>query len=117
MALYRITCIIKHSTHERISAIGCINTATNSNTRFEEDGAIKRIEDGTDQFFVEDSRGIRAYVQVEERHGRKFLITIRDGIKDDNLLYLPECPPVTRPTPPSGRTVYATGSHCVWPRR
>jgi hypothetical protein len=113
MSTYRVTCKEKHSLYERIAAIGCTNTVTGSKHRFLEDDAIKRIEDKSDSFFVEDSRGISADVRVEERGGRKFLITERDGVKDDNLLYLPDCEFQKTTGAGSIRSVSASGSHCV----
>ena len=100
--------------YERILAIGCTNTATGSKHRFLEDEAIGEIEAGTSTFFVEDDRGIKAEVKVEERNGRKFLITYRDGVKDDNLLYLPDCEfQKSTKSPGTVRSVSAAGSHCV----
>lgn len=118
MTTYRVTCKEKHSLYERILAIGCTNTSTGSKHRFLEDEAIKAIEGKTSAFYVEDSRGIRAEVKVEEREGRKFLITVRDGVKDDNLLYLPSCES-HKVAVGSGtvRSVSAAGSHCVKYRR
>lgn len=105
MAGFRVDCKEKHAVHERIVAIGCTNTATGSTHRFLEEEAIKRIEAKADTFHVVDSKGHSALVKVEERHGRKFLITERDGVKTDNLLFLPDCRPV--------RSVAPSGSHCV----
>lgn len=113
MATYRVTCKEKHSIYERITAIGCVNIATGSTHRFLEDDAIKRIEDRTDNFFVEDAKGDRAIVKVETREGRKFLTTERDGIKDDNLLSSPDCPVKKSDNSGTIRTVAAAGSHSV----
>jgi hypothetical protein len=99
--------------YERILAIGCTNTTTNSKHRFLEEEAIKAIETRTGSFFVEDKRGIRADVKVEEREGRKFLITVRDGVKDNNLLYLPDCDFQKPSTTGHTRSASAAGSHCV----
>jgi hypothetical protein len=111
MAKYSVTCKEKHSLYERIIAIGCVNVATGSTHRFLEDDAIKRIEDGTDTFHVVDAKGNSAAVKVEQREGRKFLITERDGVKTDNLLFLPDCP--TKKPDGSGavRTIVAAASH------
>jgi hypothetical protein len=105
MAEFRVGCKEKHAVHERIVAIGCTNIAAGSTHRFLEDEVINRIEAKTDMFHVQDSKGNRATVKVEERGDRKFLITERDGVKTDNLLFLPECPAV--------RVVTPSGSHCV----
>jgi hypothetical protein len=112
-AIYRVTCKEKHSLYERITAISCINISTGSTLRILEHDAIRRIESGADSFFVEDAKGDRASVVVRQREGRKFLATQRDGIWDDNLLSLPECP-AKKPTG-SGtvRGVVAAASHSV----
>jgi hypothetical protein len=103
MKQYRVFCKVKHSHFERIESIGCIEVPSGQKVSFSEDQAIALIEGHSALFFVEDSRGIRADVRVEQRDGRKFLITERDGIKDDNLLYLPGCP--------APRHVVPSGSH------
>ena len=111
MPRYRVPCKEKHSLYERILAIGCTNTESGSKHRFLEEEAIKEIEGKISSFFVEDARGIRAEVKVEERDGRKFLITVRDGVKDDNLLYLPDCPAKKQDVSRIVRTVVPAASH------
>ncbi len=113
MSSYRVTCKEKHSIYERIVAIGCVNEATGSTQRFLEDDAIRRIESDADSFYDEDAKGHRVPVEVREREGRKFLITKRDGIKEDNLLYLPDCPNKKPVGSGTIRTVSAAGSHSV----
>lgn len=114
MATFRVTCKEKHSVYERIVAIGCVNEATGSTQRFLEDDAINRIEKHLDSFYDEDAKGHRVPVEVREHEGRKFLITKRDGIKEDNLLYLPDCPKKSNGGSSSTiRTVAAAGSHSV----
>jgi len=111
MSTYRVTCKEKHSLYERITAIGCVNIATGSTHRFLEDDVIKRIETGTDNFFVDDSKGHRASVEVSSREGRKFLTTMRDGIREDNLLFLPNCPAKKQDASGIVRTVTAAATH------
>jgi hypothetical protein len=113
MASWRVTCKEKHSIYERIVAISCINDATGSTQRFLEDDAITRIEKHLDTFYDEDEKGHRVPVEVREREGRKFLITKRDGIREDNLLYLPDCATKKPTAPGTIRTVAAAGSHSV----
>jgi hypothetical protein len=117
MTTYRITCKRKHAQYERVESIGCIDTTTGAEVRFTEDEAIRQIEAGTARFVVRDDKGNEAAVEVEQREGRKFLITVRDGIKSDNLLAMPECPAkvAVAPVPPvTYRPVRPAGSHAVF---
>lgn len=53
---------------------------------------IRRIESGTDTFWVRDpADGSRANVRVAHREGRKYLRTEANDTPRDNLLKLPEC--------------------------
>ena len=106
MFAYFVTCREMNSSDERIAAISCVLADTGSKQRFTEDEAIHRIEHKLDTFRVKDSQGHVTTVEVEQREGRKFLITKRDGVKTDNLLALPKCSTASRIT--SG-----AGSHCV----
>ncbi len=112
MAKHEVTCKEKHALHERIISIGCTDLATGAKQRFSEDEAIQRIEAKTDVFIVKDDKGHEAIVEVEERNGRKFLITKRDDYITDNLLALPDCPAKRIVVPPY-RAVASAGSHCV----
>lgn len=105
MKTYRITCKRKHAQFERIESIGCIDTTTGAETRFTEDEAISLIESQAAHFIVRDLDGNEADVEVEHRDGRKFLITRRDKVVTDNLLWLPECQPKPAPPPPTPRPV------------
>lgn len=103
MKTYRITCKKKHARFERVEEIGCIDLATRAEARFTEDEAVRLIESGAARFVVSDDRGNESVVLVEEREGRKFLATKRDGVTSDNLLAMPECsskPVITPPLPP-----------------
>jgi len=113
MKTYRITCKKKHAQYERVEAIGCVDPATGAEVRFTEDEAIRQIESGTVRFVVRDGQGREASVEVEERDGRKFLITKADGIKTDNLLAMPDCIPKVVPSPVPYRPVRPAGSHAV----
>lgn len=104
MKNYRITCKKKHAAHnEHIEEIGCIDLDTSAELRFSEHEAIRLIEAGQAAFVVRDAAGHEAPVYVDEREGRKYLITKRDGFTTDNLLALPNCaskPIYTPPGPP-----------------
>ena len=100
MIEYLVICRRKHSLYERIESIGCIDRNTGVEVRFNEDQAIHEIESRTARFAVRDAQGFEAEVEIEERNGRKFLITMRDGRKTDNLLWLPECSSKPIVTPP-----------------
>jgi hypothetical protein len=108
MNTFLVSCAKKHVLHGRIESIGCIDPTTNTEIRFTESEAIQKIEAKTARFIVRDERGHEAVVDVEERDGRKFLITKRDHYTTDNLGSLPECsskpivvPPPYRPVPPA----------------
>jgi hypothetical protein len=106
---YKVTCTTKHSSYERITAIGCV-TDTGLYQRFTEDEAINRIKTGDTFHVTEDGR--TAKVIIAEHEGREYLKTERDGFKPDNLLALPHCKTTPMPSTPPVRTVPA-GSHAV----
>lgn len=89
MARFQVTCINKrgshYNPHERIQNIGQQNNWTLS-----EDLAIRKIESGTDSFYV-DVNGREVNVIVAVHNGRKYLKTEADGYAPNNLLNLPEC--------------------------
>lgn len=91
MARYRVTCIVKHEKYERISSLGCF-TPDNVFLSFTEDEVIDRIENHRDSFYVERPSGHVIDLEVAERDGKKYVKTIPDGEKPDNLLSLPPCP-------------------------
>jgi hypothetical protein len=113
MTKYVVKCKKKHAVEGRIEYIRCINHVTGEESRFDEDEAIKRIEAGVARFVVRDDSGHEAVVEVEEREGRKYLITRRDSVKTDNLLALPECSSKPVVVPPPHRPVKPARSHCV----
>jgi hypothetical protein len=115
MTSYRIICKRKRAQFERIESIGCIDTTTGAEMRFTEDQAIELIESGAAHFIVRDAEGHEAEVEVEQREGRKFLITRRDRVVTDNLLWLPECQPQPIPTPPTPRPVTPPRVHGFGP--
>ena len=89
MARFQVTCINKrgshYNPHERIQNIGNQNNWTLS-----EDLAIRKIEMGTDTFYV-NVNGREVNVIVAVHSGRKYLKTEADGYAPNNLLNLPEC--------------------------
>lgn len=89
MGRYEVTCINKrgdhYDPHERISHIG-----QQGNWRIMEDSAIKRIESGSDSFYVSVG-GKTVEVIVASHNGRKYLKTQSDGYSPNNLLNLNEC--------------------------
>ena len=113
MKTFLVTCTKRHALHERIESIGCIDTTTLTESRFSEAEAIKQIETRAACFSVRDERGNEAVVEVEEREGRKFLITKRDHVKTDNLQALPACSAVPIVVPPPSRPVPPARSHAV----
>jgi len=90
----QITCIVKTNRtdpHERIQSVGGIN-GDGSRWKLSEDDAIAYIENGKYAFYVERPAGHRVNVIVATRLGNKYLKTIEDGERPDNLLSLPDCP-------------------------
>ena len=89
MGRYEVTCINKrgdhYDPHERISHIG-----QQGNWRIREDSAIRRIESGSDSFYVSVG-GKTVEVIVASHNGRKYLKTQSDGYSPNNLLNLKEC--------------------------
>lgn len=53
--------------------------------------AIRAIERGTTSFYVRKGND-RVEVIVAKRNERKYLKTVADGVRPNNLLALPECP-------------------------
>lgn len=106
---YNVTCINEHSTHERITHLGCVSD-TGFKQRFTEDEAIKRIKAG-DTFHVKKD-GHNVKVVIAEREGTEYLKTEPDAFRPDNLLALPRCKEIAVPSTPPVRTTPA-GSHSV----
>jgi hypothetical protein len=113
MKTYLITCKTKHALYERVESIGCVDTTTGAESRLSEDEAIRQIEAKTARFIVRDDQGHEATVEIEEREGRKYLITRRDPYTTDNLLAMPDCAAKPVVTPPPYRPVQPARSHCV----
>jgi Protein of unknown function (DUF3892) len=90
----RITCINKsdrYNPHERIRSIGGINP-DGRHWRLTEDDAIRKIEDGTFQFYVSVGGHSVWVIIARSAEGHKYLKTENDGLHPNNLLSLPECP-------------------------
>jgi len=94
----KITCINKDSgnhenPHTAISFMNWIEEATGKmgrNSREEIYDFVK--EGGIGSAYVRDSRGDTAYLEAKiTLRGTKYVRTVPDGIKADNLLTLPEC--------------------------
>ncbi len=115
MATFQVTCREKHSLYERIVSIGCVEVGTGLHRRFTEDEAINSIDKGTDSFFVERPVGHRVWVIVALHEGRRYIKTEADGEIPNNLLALPECPPIKKEPAGSKRTVVAAASHGTMP--
>ena len=90
---HQVSCIKKSdrtSAYERIIQIGGTNY---DNTRWSlaHTDAIKRIEDGTYEFYVKvNGREVEVIVSTSAS-GNKYLKTRSDGEQPNNLLSLPEC--------------------------
>ncbi len=93
MPEYQVKCINKphrDSTHEHITHIGNPDVPW----RITREDAINRISRRTDMFFTLDEKtGKRAEVGIVQQAGKPpYLRTFADGVWNDNLLALPECP-------------------------
>jgi hypothetical protein len=113
MKVHLITCKTKHALYERVESIGCVDTTTGAEQRLSEDEAIRQIEAKLARFIVRDNMGHETTVEVDEREGRKYLITRRDRYITDNLLAMPDCSARPVVTPPPFRPVQPARSHCV----
>ncbi|WP_085718827.1 DUF3892 domain-containing protein [Pseudomonas sp. B28(2017)] len=91
MADCRITCITLSDSsrfHERIIQVGNGSVPWFLSTS----DTVRRIETGTDTFYVMDTNGRRANVGVvKPTNGTPYLRTYADGIWTDNLLSLVSC--------------------------
>lgn len=92
---HEIKCVKKtdrYNPHERIRAIGGINS-DGTNWRLSQEDAIKGIEAGKWNFYVAaHGRVVRVVVAIS-RFGHKYLKTEADGEQPNNLLSLYECYP------------------------
>jgi hypothetical protein len=88
---YKITCILQDQHHERIQSVGCVDQTGNQH-RFNEAEAIALIEGKSADFYVErpDGHAVEVIVEISSE-GHKFLKTVADGEKPNNLLSLPRC--------------------------
>jgi Protein of unknown function (DUF3892) len=113
MARYRVTCTAKREKYERILGLGCYSP-TNVFLTFTEAQVIDRIENQGDTFYVERPTGHVIDLEVVKgQDGTKYVKTIADGEKPDNLLSLPACPARQSTTAAAGTlgTVVAAASH------
>ena len=91
----KILCVNKSrrvSPNERIRNVGGRN-ANGTAWLLAEDQAIAMIEDGTYTFYINVGGRTQAVHVAETEDGRKFLKTVSDTLRPDNLLGLPECLP------------------------
>jgi hypothetical protein len=93
----RVFCVSKTdrmNPHERIKGIGGFN-ANNTRWWLTVPAAIAGIREGKWSFYVENPPGHRVEVIIAySTQGHEYLKTVADGEHPNNLLYLPECPPL-----------------------
>ena len=90
----QVACVNKrqhYNPYERIINIGGI--VNGQRWKMSEDQAIEAIETGVYSFYVYRG-GYRSEVIIATRESRKYLKTTSDKETPDNLLSLPECPPL-----------------------
>lgn len=93
----RITCIRKdNGNHENpyvaISSFGWLNEQTAKQGESDRETMYDWVVNKRGQAYVRDARGNAAYLEgAISPRGTRFLRTVRDDVKSDNLLSLPEC--------------------------
>jgi hypothetical protein len=93
MGQVQIKCINKPHRDSPVDSIVNVGGVNPDGSRWKLDlaSAVAHAERGDYQFFVQVGLS-RAEVEVATRNGKKYLRTVRDATKVDNLLSLPECP-------------------------
>lgn len=92
-----ITCITKdggnhYNPYEAIERFGWYNPYNGQKGFANMSEMIDFLEKGNKAYVVDPlDKNDRAYLEVQERNGTKFVRTIADGERPDNLLELPEC--------------------------
>ncbi len=90
-----IKCVNKadrYNPYERIEYVGGINPG-GARWRLSQQQAIEGSESGRWSFYVVGRAGVPVDVIVEKSAaGHKYLTTKPDGVTQNNLLSLPECP-------------------------
>jgi hypothetical protein len=110
MARYRVTCTTTREKNEGIISLGCYSPG-NVYFTFTEAEVIERLESRRDTFYVERPNGHIAELEVAERDGHKYVKTVPDGERPDNLLSLPTCAAKPHHNPSPVRTVIPAASH------
>jgi hypothetical protein len=93
----RIICINKDSgnhenRHTAISYLGWTEESTGKGGKISRDDMYKFITEEGGSAYVKDSRGDIAYlIGAKTARGTKYVKTVADETKADNLLTLPEC--------------------------
>ncbi|MGB8644020.1 MAG: DUF3892 domain-containing protein [Anaerolineae bacterium] len=93
-ARHQIRCINKgdrSNPHTRIVNVGGLN-ADGTRWKLSQQAAIQGIEDGRWAFFVSVGTRETNVIVETSRYGHKYLKTVADDARTDNLLSLPECP-------------------------
>ncbi len=90
---YRVECINKTDRQNHYERIKNIGGSSPFRWKKSEDVAIREIETGVSEFYV-DEGGRRTAVRVAQHRptGKKYLTTHPDDTTKNNLLSLPECP-------------------------
>ncbi len=94
----QIMCINKSdrsNPHERIVNVGGVN-ADGSRWRIPESRAIEGIKSGKWRFWTTGGGKSVWVVIAKSQAGREYLKTESDGVHPNNLLALPECPPLNQ---------------------
>lgn len=90
---HEVKCVNKtdrQNPHERIKAIGGVNT-NGTNWKLSQEEAIRDIEADKYAFFVKVGANVVDVIVSVSRYGHKYLKTKSDGEHPNNLLSLYEC--------------------------
>lgn len=90
----KISCINKnerYNPYEAITHIGGSNS-DGSKWKLSRQQAIQSIENGKYQFYVDVNNDPVRVIVTTSPYGNKYLKTVADGDKPNNLLSLKECP-------------------------
>jgi hypothetical protein len=89
---HRVECINKPDRYSPVEHITHIGGSAGSGWRMYTPQAIRRVQSGDLAFFVRVGDDQIDVTVSTSAHGNKYLKTISDHTKRDNLLSLPDCP-------------------------
>jgi hypothetical protein len=95
MSQYRIVCVNTEHPHSHITTVGTGITAESYSQTWTVDKVLEALEDGDRFYTISPSTGKEAEVKADTCKingcSVKTLRSTADGVKDDNLDYMPNC--------------------------